>query len=1167
MEGGRDWWLQITDALDRVEFMVLVMTPAAMQSEAVRKEWRYARQRGVCVYPVQGVAGLDFGTLPRWMRDAHFYQLDQEWSKFVNDLNTRCSAPRVAFMVEDLPEDFVPRPNELEALVAQLVNPERGEPIAIAAALRGAGGYGKTTLARAVCHDERIQEAFDDGVLWVTLGETAGDLRGRVADLIEALTGERPGFEGIDAARTRLVELLADRDLLIVIDDVWNGAHLKPFMDGGPRCARLITTRNLDTLPTNARTVNVDAMQEGEAVESLSAGLPGTNQKDMRDLVARLGAWPLLLKLANGALRERVNAGETLRDALSYVNKALDKRGLIAFDARDAAARVQAVAKTLGVSLDLLSQSDRDRYAELAVFPEDANIPLASVVTMWRATAGLDEFDVEELCVRLNRLSLLLRLDLTTRHITLHDVMRKYLVHKSGDKLRHLHDIFLDASRPASGDWADLPEDPYLWDHLVYHLRQAAHGDELVETVKDLRYLAAKSVARGTASAESDITAAESHAPDDLVIRRLRRSFAQSRHVLSWCKGLLQMQSTLYSRLQHVSELTPLTERLARSLTPPFLTARHALPDLAHPAILRTLVGHTDSVNRCAISPDGAWIVSASADRTLKVWDMATASVRHTLSGHRQSVENCAVSPDGTLIVSASSDKTLKVWDARKGTERLTLTGHQDRVSGCAFSPDGKHIVSTSADKTLKIWDTTTGAERATFAGHAGSVEDCDFSQDGTVIVSASWDSTLKLWDPRAVVARQTLEGHGSMVNDCAVSVDGGLILSASSDRTLKTWNARDGSARLTLVGHKGSVNGCAISPDGSYFVSASSDRLLKVWDARGGTERVTLGGHTDRVQGCAVSPNGSVIVSASADYTLKVWDATSVERPRLSGHSYEVNSCAVSPDGTVVVSASSDWTLKVWDAVSGTERGRLLGHFDAVQTCAFSPDGESVVSASLDGTLKLWDATTCAERLTFSGHADRVETCAYSPDGALIVSGSWDHTLRLWDARTGSEVQTLEGHTHEVQACAISPDSRSILSAAWDGSFKLWDTATGAERMTFRADSQPVARCTFSPDGHQIVSGSSDGKVRVWDAGTGTERLTLIGHTNVVGGCAFSPDGRLIVSASFDATLRVWDAATGRCNAIFYSAAQLRDCAWFPDGSSLAAVGDGGVYFLRLVA
>ena len=69
MEGGVGWWKQITEAIDSVEFMVLVMTGHAVTSETVRKEWRYARQQGVCVYPViaQPPEEIDFRALPPWM--------------------------------------------------------------------------------------------------------------------------------------------------------------------------------------------------------------------------------------------------------------------------------------------------------------------------------------------------------------------------------------------------------------------------------------------------------------------------------------------------------------------------------------------------------------------------------------------------------------------------------------------------------------------------------------------------------------------------------------------------------------------------------------------------------------------------------------------------------------------------------------------------------------------------------------------------------------------------------------------------------------------------------------------------------------------------------------------------------------------------------------------
>ncbi len=233
LEGGKDWWLQIIEALNVVEFMVLVMTPAAMRSETVRKEWRYARQQGVCVYPVKGESNLDFASLPHWMRSVHFYDIDFEWPKLVNDLNTSCQQPRVPFMVEDLPHDYVPRLQEYDALISKLLDQQREEPVAITAALRGAGGYGKTTMAKALCHDERIQQAFDDGILWVTLGEHPGNLVGKVEDLIYLLSHERPGFTDTVAAGSRLAELLTDRDILLVVDDVWDTTHLKPFLHGG----------------------------------------------------------------------------------------------------------------------------------------------------------------------------------------------------------------------------------------------------------------------------------------------------------------------------------------------------------------------------------------------------------------------------------------------------------------------------------------------------------------------------------------------------------------------------------------------------------------------------------------------------------------------------------------------------------------------------------------------------------------------------------------------------------------------------------------------------------------------------------------------------------------------------------------------------------------------
>jgi hypothetical protein len=149
------------------------------------------------------------------------------------------------------PPDFVQRPHEFGALKEKLLG-AKGDAVAITAALRGAGGYRKTTLAQALAHDPDIQLRYSDGVLWVQLSEKPQNLLSVVSHLIEILTGERPGLESLEAAASKLGEALGDRRILLVIDDAWRKQDLRPFLQGGRNTTRLITTRRDDILSIEA---------------------------------------------------------------------------------------------------------------------------------------------------------------------------------------------------------------------------------------------------------------------------------------------------------------------------------------------------------------------------------------------------------------------------------------------------------------------------------------------------------------------------------------------------------------------------------------------------------------------------------------------------------------------------------------------------------------------------------------------------------------------------------------------------------------------------------------------------------------------------------------------------------------------------------------------------
>jgi WD40 repeat protein len=133
------------------------------------------------------------------------------------------------------------------------------------------------------------------------------------------------------------------------------------------------------------------------------------------------------------------------------------------------------------------------------------------------------------------------------------------------------------------------------------------------------------------------------------------------------------------------------------------------------------------------VTPEGKRAVSASRDRTLKVWDLETGRELRTLKRHSDVVTAVAVTPEGKRAVSASWDRTLKVWDLETGRELRTLEGHSDVVTAVAVTPEGKRAVSASRDRTLKVWDLETGLPVASFSCDA-PVTCCAFATNSRIL-------------------------------------------------------------------------------------------------------------------------------------------------------------------------------------------------------------------------------------------------------------------------------------------------------------------------------------------------------------------------------------------------------------------------------------------------
>ncbi|HEX8115201.1 MAG TPA: hypothetical protein VF516_46055 [Kofleriaceae bacterium] len=129
-----------------------------------------------------------------------------------------------------------------------------------------------------------------------------------------------------------------------------------------------------------------------------------------------------------------------------------------------------------------------------------------------------------------------------------------------------------------------------------------------------------------------------------------------------------------------------------------------------------------EGLTALAVTPDGRHVVSASYDKTLKVWKLGPGRAVATLAGHSNWVTACVVTPDGRHVVSASEVQTLKVWEVGSRRAVVTLEGHISGVSACAVTPDGQHVVSASRDQTLKVWELGSGHTVVTLEGHTSGV-------------------------------------------------------------------------------------------------------------------------------------------------------------------------------------------------------------------------------------------------------------------------------------------------------------------------------------------------------------------------------------------------------------------------------------------------------------
>lgn len=980
-----------------------------------------------------------------------FFRTEDELATLVLASILRSGLSGRIYNVPSLPPGLAARTHLVDAAVAGLVDPDLrpGRNTLV----QGAGGFGKTTLALLACHRPEVVQAYPDGLLWTSLGESP-DVASVLGDLHVLVTGSPVAVVGVDAMAGALARALQGRQCLVAVDDVWREEDLAPFLRlNGPRL--LVTTRHRALVQQTALEpwpeVSVDEMSVDEAGAMLGRGLVLDAQAEaaLRDLAQRLGCWPLLLDLAAARLREERRRGRgSLAQCIAFVATLFEKKGVLGFDRRDSQARNAAVARSVDVGLELADQMAPGadlpvRAAELSIFPENQAVALHVLGELW----GLDEFDVEEEVVRpLDQISLLQwdrQAGTVGLHMMIHRVLDARLKSQPGGAVA-VHRRLL----AAWGDPLDLPHS-HAWRWLGWHCLQAGDGETLRGLLLDLDWIRARLRAAARThdgrlwTAMTEVLHDYALLGTDEAVVEVGRALRAS-EVLRRDPTLLCQQ--LHGRLDG-SRQAP-SQALARMALDEITRSEALVPSwaaLEPPAAVLAIwrYGHDLATGDPLLLPDGRrLLVSGAGGKSMlldvvddfqllrevqlpgNVWQVLL------LPDERQALYLCGTAEEGGCmevwrwnLEQGGQPQWVTRWGttsdwrlhAAPGGRRALITAPESGLITLVDLERDCDAVALSADfgdaaGVANLVIGSAGRRAVLYGRDLASVQCIDLMAGGlaTRLERRRLPHWPPDWMPDASVIEVVFGADDEVVAVTLADPDDVLL-----------W--RPGDPAVELVGGGGQVGWVVPTPDGLHA-------LGNTWQEDTATFSAWL--LSPWPQGRRLSPEDAPQPVAA----LGRWP----DHPRMS------------PDGRhMLLVSETSVTVLSWPerGMPGVEAQHRPGVWRGGAT--WMADARRVLLWECERrTLWCWDITRCTEPTALNGIDSGISGVLPLGDGQRVVTWSVEGSLQVWNLGVPQVAWPRAGHDGAVQGTAAVCDGGTLLTWSADGSSRLWDVETGQERL-----------------------------------------------------------------------------------------------------------------------
>lgn len=290
------------------------------------------------------------------------------------------------------------------------------------------------------------------------------------------------------------------------------------------------------------------------------------------------------------------------------------------------------------------------------------------------------------------------------------------------------------------------------------------------------------------------------------------------------------------------------------------------------------------------------------------------------ISGHLGWVRSLSVDPANEWFASGSADRTIKIWDLASGVLKLTLTGHIQSVRGLAVSERHPYLFSAGDDKMVKCWDLEYNKVVRAYHGHLSGIYCLELHPAVDVLLTGGRDSTCRVYDIRTRNNIRVLSGHTNTVGAICTQATEPQVITGSHDTTVRCWDLGTGKTMATLTNHKKSVRGLRIHHSEYTFISGAADNL-KVWKCPEGKFLRNISGHNTIVN-CLALNQDNVVVSGGDNGSMYFWDwktgynfqkLDSIAQPGSLESEAGIFALEFDKTGSRLITAETDKSIKIY--------------------------------------------------------------------------------------------------------------------------------------------------------------------------------------------------------------------------------------------------------------